>query len=105
MYDTVECPYCGYDNDMSDGLDDLPYENKFDHECYECERDFQVNVEFNPEYYASEIKYHKCDICGDLDREPKNKGFVHPYPKTEADVLCTLCWKSMMLSEYKNKSN
>lgn len=35
-YDTVECPYCGHENDMSDGCVDLPEDNKFDHECEKC---------------------------------------------------------------------
>lgn len=64
MYDTVNCPYCNAENDMSDALcDGLNSDNKFDWECQECEKEFEVYVESEPSFTASKIKYIKCDRC------------------------------------------
>lgn len=51
MYDdTVECPYCEHENDMTDALADLGDENMFDKECENCAKEFEVEVEFIPSY-------------------------------------------------------
>lgn len=55
--DTVECPYCEHDNDMTDGLTDLPDSLTFDTECEECEKEFEVEVEFYPDYSGNKIEY------------------------------------------------
>ena len=39
-FNTIECPYCGYENDTSDWLVDLPDDNCFDQECENCEKEF-----------------------------------------------------------------
>lgn len=55
MFDTVECPYCEHGNDMSEGTIDLPSDDLFDHECENCERNFEVFVEFNPSYITIKL--------------------------------------------------
>lgn len=103
MYDTVECPHCGYDNDMSDGLTDLPSNNRFDHECTNCEEEFEVQVEFTPEYVGVEIDYNTCGVCESRVRNPKYKGKVYPYPKTFIEVLCDDCWHSLLITGMNRK--
>lgn len=104
MFDTVECPYCGEDNDMSDGLVDLPSDNKFDHECECCEQEFEVFVEFHPSYGAEKIVYEECERCGELTREPRKKGRVFPFPDHfEKDVYCHSCYRQGMKEVYENK--
>ena len=61
FFDTVECPYCKYENDMSDGCVDLLDDNKFDHECENCGEEFEVEVEFEPIYSANKIVYDTCE--------------------------------------------
>lgn len=103
MFDTVKCPHCGYDNDMSEGLIDLPSDNRFDHECTNCEEVFEVQVEFTPEYIGVEIIYGDCEICNENIRNPKIKGRIFPYPKTSAELLCNSCWHSLLITEMKQK--
>lgn len=77
IYDTVECPYCGCENDMSDALSDgLSDDNKLDWECQGCEKEFEVTVEFEPTYSADKIVYHKCDECGTKTRDIYKEGRV-----------------------------
>ncbi|UFU00348.1 hypothetical protein KO561_05205 [Radiobacillus kanasensis] len=94
MYlDTVECPYCGHENDMSDGTIDLPDDNKFDHECENCEREFEVFVEFEPSYNSGKIEYVKCEKCGEDTREPAKRGKIFPFPKSlDGNVYCMSCF-------------
>lgn len=67
MFDTVECPYCERENDMSEGTVDLQSDNKF-----------EVFVEFNPVYSACKIDYVDCKECGRKTRDPCEKGRIHP---------------------------
>jgi predicted nucleic acid-binding Zn ribbon protein len=91
--DTVECPYCEYENDMSEGTVDLPDDNKFDHECEECGNEFEVFVEFNPSYIPSAIIYIDCEKCGRETREPMKRGKVFPFPKSLGEnVVCRPCF-------------
>ncbi len=93
MFDTVECPYCGCENDMSDGLIDLPSYNKFDHECGECGQEFEVEVEFSPEYSASKIVYEKCEKCEKETRDYAEKGKIFPFPESlNGDKYCMSCF-------------
>ena len=102
MYDVVECPYCDYENDMSDGLIDLSNDNMFDHECINCEKEFEVYVEFSPSYSAGKIEYVNCEKCNDKTREPRIRGCVFPYPKSiEEDVVCDSCFWSGISQDYK----
>ncbi|HIW33486.1 MAG TPA: hypothetical protein IAA29_11945 [Candidatus Paenibacillus intestinavium] len=104
MFDTVECPYCHCDNDMSEGTVDLPRDNKFDHECDGCGREFEVEVEFDPSYSASEIEYEDCQSCGESTRDPYKRGRVFPYPKIiEHDLVCEKCWKEAYRREIDQK--
>lgn len=105
MNDTVGCPYCEYENDMSDGLIDLPSDNKFDHECSNCEEEFEVFVEFDPCYSSSKIEYVACEKCNRKTREPNVKGRIFPFPKSVIEnVLCEECWKAGILADYERES-
>lgn len=99
-FDIVECPYCGHENDMSDGCVDLPSDNKFDHECEKCEEEFEVEVEFEPTYSASKIVYTECECCKTKARDIYRKGYVHPYPKNIKETkLCRSCWLKFVRKE------
>lgn len=91
--ETVECPYCKHENDMSDGLTDLPSDNKFDHECTGCQEEFEVFVEFEPSYSAGKIIYTKCERCGKEERDICRRRSIFPYPKTFTEnEICRGCW-------------
>lgn len=101
MFDTVECPYCGHENDMSDGLTDLPSDNKFDHECEKCEQEFEVFVEWEPSYSSASIEYIKCEKCGEKSRDIVCKGSIYPYPKNLTETtICRPCYFKAMDEEY-----
>ena len=102
MSDTVECPYCSHENDMSDGLTDLPSSNTFDHECEKCEQEFEVYVEFEPSYSGSKIVYIKCEKCGEETRDIYTKGRIVPYPKHLEEInVCRPCFHKAMKEEYE----
>lgn len=106
MFETVECPYCGCDNDMSDGLTDLPSDNKFDHECESCEREFEVEVEFEPSYSAGKIVYEKCERCGTETRDICKKGRIVPYPKhIKESKLCRDCFVKSVIEEIETEDS
>jgi transcription elongation factor Elf1 len=106
MNDNVECPYCGYDNDMSDGTTDLPSDNKFDHECDNCGMEFEVEVEFDPSYSASKIVYVNCEKCGEETRDPASKGSIFPWPQfIDQSILCRSCFRKAHQEEYANRNN
>jgi hypothetical protein len=101
--DKVECPYCGHENDMSEGTIDLPDDNKFDHECEKCEREFEVFVEFYPSYSSSKIEYVNCEKCGKETRDICSKGRIFPYPKhIKENKICRPCFYKGMHEEYSN---
>ncbi|WP_342537316.1 hypothetical protein [Sporosarcina sp. FSL K6-3508] len=101
-WNTVECPYCEHENDMSDGLTDLPSDNRFDTECEICEKEFEVEVEFNPSYLGSKIEYQNCDLCIKSVRDIKEKGRIFPFPKhTSTKKLCDGCWRKLMRNQYE----
>ena len=102
--DTVECPYCGHENDMSEGTVDLPDDNKFDHECEKCEREFEVFVEFYPSYSSGEIVYVKCERCGTETRDPAKRGSIFPYPEhVKENRICRPCFYKGMHEELSNR--
>ncbi|GKU76880.1 hypothetical protein [Paenibacillus sp. L3-i20] len=103
MSNLVDCPYCEYENDVSDSHQD-PSNNKFDFECGSCEKEFEVEVEYNPNYSASEIVWVKCQSCGTETREPYSKGRIHPFPKFIVhDCICEKCWKEAYVKELELK--
>jgi len=106
MWNTVECPYCEKENDMSDALSDgLSSDNKFDTECSFCEEEFEVEVEFDPQYSASKIVYEDCDICGQSTRDPAKRGKIFPYPESiKEDIVCTTCFFKGHRADY-DKTN
>lgn len=113
MFDTVECPYCEYENDMSEGLTDLPSSNKFDHECENCEKEFEVEVEFEPSYSGLKIIYEKCERCGKKTRDFAKRGKIYPYPESlKENVVCKPCFfkghhqddLEAFISHYKSKT-
>lgn len=105
MHDTVECPYCNHENDMTNALDDgLDKDNTLDWECEECEKEFKVFVEFNPVYSASRIDYEKCEECGKLTRDIKRNGSICPFPKKlKGKKICPECWSTGMIREMKEE--
>ncbi|WP_160037300.1 hypothetical protein [Paenibacillus sp. USDA918EY] len=106
MFETVECPYCEHDNDMSDALSEgVPSDNTFDHECEKCGKEFEVYVEFEPSYSASEIVYVDCERCGSSTRDPRKKGSIFPWPEAvEENVICKECFYKALSEEY-SKTN
>ena len=108
MYDTVECPYCRHDNDMSNALvDGLSDDNTLDWTCDKCEEEFEVYVEFYPTYYPSKIEYLKCEMCGKNTRDFKRKGMIYPFPENlDIEIICKECWAKGIFEDmerYKNK--
>jgi RNase P subunit RPR2 len=104
MMDTVECPYCEHENDMTEGTVDLPNDNKFDHECEKCEREFEVYVEFEPSYSGGEIVYVNCEKCGNETRDPAKRGLIFPFPKSvKENIICRRCFREGHYEDYKNE--
>lgn len=104
MFDTVECPYCEYENDMSNGTVDLPNDNKFDNECDNCKREFEVFVEFNPSYSSGKIEYINCEKCGTESRDIVHKGRTFPFPTfIEESKICRVCYRKCMHEEYSER--
>lgn len=103
---TVECPYCEYDNDMTDALlSDLSSNNTFDWECQKCEKEFEVCVEFEPYFNTSKIEYEKCDDCGELVREICKRKSTFPFPKNiDLNQLCDYCFRKNLYEEYEDES-
>ncbi|NFO98297.1 hypothetical protein FDC62_08785 [Clostridium botulinum] len=105
--DTVECPYCGYKNNMTDALcDGLCDDNTLDWECENenCGKEFEIYVEFEPTYNAKKIEYVKCDSCGSTvrDGEASIYGRTNPFPKrfkAEGLKLCHSCYCREMVKE------
>jgi hypothetical protein len=106
MYDTVECPYCGYENDMTDALcDGLSSDNNIDWECQQCEQEFEVHVEFDPTYSASKIVYEDCDDCGKSTRDIYHSKRIFPFPeKFEGKKLCQECFYKGIHEKFNNKA-
>ncbi|RXZ78050.1 hypothetical protein EBB07_28760 [Paenibacillaceae bacterium] len=105
MSKTVDCPYCGYENDVYEYLSDAR-DNKFDCECESCEKDFEVEVEYEPSFSSCEIVYEDCQSCGKETREPYKKGRIFPYPShIDHDMICQACWHSAYLEELEMKAN
>lgn len=104
MFDTVECPYCEHENDMADALSDgLPSDNTFDWECEKCEKEFEVYVEFEPRYSASEIVIIDCGNCGNKTRDIYESGRVFPFPKALVGKrVCRKCWIEAYAQELKD---
>jgi ribosomal protein L37E len=102
--DTVECPYCKHENDMSDGTVDLPDDNKFDHECENCGEEFEVFVEFYPSYSSGKIEHVKCEKCGEETRDIVYKGRIFPYPENiKETTVCRPCFHKAMVEQYTNR--
>ena len=94
MSDSLECPYCKFENDMTDVLSEgLSNDNTTDWECQNCEEEFEVLVEFEPSYSASKIEYIDCEKCWKSTREFYEKGYVFPYPKhLKENKVCKSCF-------------
>ncbi|MHA7963554.1 hypothetical protein ACX93W_05355 [Paenibacillus sp. CAU 1782] len=100
MSSTVECPYCEHENEVGDYLYDA-VDNKFDFECESCEKEFEVEVEYEPTFSAGEIIWVSCQSCGTETREPYKRGRVYPFPKNAKDCLCEKCWKEGIAKEWE----
>ena len=107
MSEKVDCPYCGYENDMTDFLIDSAEDTEGDWECQndKCEKEFEVSVEFDPVFYANEIEYKTCEKCGKNERDFYEKGRVFPFPKhVEATILCKTCWRKGVSEELEKET-
>lgn len=104
MSGTTECPYCEYENDMTDALSDgLSNDNTFDWECSNCEEEFEVYVEFEPTYSAIKIEYVECERCGTETRDICEKGRIFPYPKNYKEKkICRPCFHKGLHEEYSS---
>ena len=102
MSDKATCPHCGHENDMTDALCDLGNDNTFDWECSNCEKEFEVEVEFEPTYSTGKIEYTECDLCHNPSRDIYEKGRVFPFPKKyEGMKLCHKCFYKGLGEEMK----
>ena len=105
MYNTAECPYCGHENDMTNALcDGLSNDNKLDWECEECEKEFEVYVEFEPLFSTSKIEYIDCENCGKKTRDIYEKHRVFPFPESLGDKrVCYSCFVKELSIELNKK--
>lgn len=101
MYNTCECPYCGHKNDMTDCLEGLSNDNTTDWECSKCEKEFEVHVEFEPSYTASEIVYKECEKCGTTTRDIYEKGRIFPWPNMAEERVCQSCFRKAHAEDFK----
>lgn len=105
MSNTATCPYCGYENEINNISDHISdNENTFDIECYNCVKEFEVYVEFEPYYYTSKIEEMECEECGKLNRKLYDKTIRFPFPKKiENKKVCNICWGKYMYEEMKDE--
>lgn len=91
---------------MTDALcDGLSSDNKLDWTCQECEKEFEITVEFEPTYSAEKIIYHQCDECKTKTRDIYKEGRVFPFPKAlTSKSLCRKCWSGAYFKELENES-
>jgi len=100
MIDTVECPYCGCENEMDGDFSS----DEFDTECSYCEEEFEVTVEWEPSYRAGKIEYVKCEKCETETRDICKKGRIFPYPEHfEETEICRQCFLTGMEEQYENE--
>ncbi|KAA9007249.1 hypothetical protein F4V43_01820 [Paenibacillus spiritus] len=90
---------------MSDALSDgLPDDNKFDWECESCEKEFEVEVEFTPNYSADKIVWYECDVCNKKTRDIYKEGKIFPFPKALiGKEVCYECWIHTYAKELNNE--
>lgn len=103
LYDSVDCPYCEHENELTDVLDGgLSVDNTTDWECAKCEKEFEIHVEFEPTYNASKIIYTDCESCGENVRDVHVKGKRFPYPQNIKETkLCHKCYCRKMNEQYE----
>ena len=96
----VQCPYCEgwFREDFSD-------ETNYDTECPHCGKEVEIEVEFDPIYYASKIEYVECPICkkqhrDDVDTIPRPKSLDN-MPKNEYKKVCYSCWHKEIWKDYQ----
>ncbi len=105
MFETVDCPYCEHENEIT--FDDHEGAETFDYICCKCEKEFEVNVEYDPIYSGSEIEYKKCSECGE---EYRYEGRIYPQPKKYKNVdrddynICRECYFTMIKEDLKIES-
>ena len=92
MNDTVDCPYCQFDNDMEYGTVDLPENCRFDHECESCEEEFDVYVDFHPIYSSNKIIYKECCKC---------KREMRDFYRIDRGIACWECYAENLLKEMR----
>jgi protein-arginine kinase activator protein McsA len=77
------------------GTIDLPDDNKFDHACHNCGREFEVVVEFYPSIYSGgKIECIKCEKCDTEIRDPAKRENTYAFPKSVHEaVVCRPCFR------------
>ena len=79
----VECPYCGCECEI-----DCIESDCFDVDCESCEKEFEVNVEYDPTLTATEIHNYDCVECG---KRYRWYGDWSPWPKKYKSSKVRLC--------------
>nr|UVM81352.1 MAG: zinc-ribbon domain protein [Bacteriophage sp.] len=100
IFDKIECPYCGHEHDMS--YYEFDGNNEMDIECQneECKKEFEVEIDWIPNYYASTINYYKCAKCGTKERDSDM------IRQGEDTYLCRSCYCKQELERInKSKEN
>lgn len=100
----VICPYCKCKVDINNSiLVDLDAENYIeDYECDNCEKEFDVYIEFEPIGSTEKITYENCDCC---KREDKRRNFykrdnTFPFPNDKRySKLCRSCYGKLMAGQ------
>ena len=93
---TATCPYCENECDMDSFENDC---TEFDWECEHCGKAFQIEVEYDPFFNASEIIVKACQACHKETRNFAEKGRRFPFPDTPHKILCNECYAKMIFAE------
>ena len=91
----VECPYCGYENEICDFDHDYPTQ---DYECGNCGEEFEVTAEIDVIYYAAKIELVVCPVCKKVHRfdgihGPRPEGLKFLNAPLYRDVCNECFWK------------
>ena len=94
-FEYVNCPYCNEEvncmNIEFDGCD------KVDHECSNCEKEFEIEREWYPSYSTNEINYYECEVCGIEDRDD------NMFRQKDNEYLCRSCYFKQEIEKLKIK--
>lgn len=98
----IKCPYCEYQNKI-----ELESSDNFDHECENCNKEFEVIIECEFILSSNKIEYKICIDCGNKYRF---NGQSFPKPKKYKDIelnkyyVCSGCWYKAYVGDYGSKN-